>query len=205
MILAALLLAAHPVEPETAVEAEIAFAADAQTLGQWTAFAKWADEEGVLVGRTVVDAREFASSQEDPEHALRWWPVLSYLNCNGDLAINIGGWKDPESGQAGQFHTVWKKGDEGWRYLVDIGATRKAALNKRETVEIVRASCDAPVNFLMAVANAVAKDTGVSDDRSLHWRWSIGENGAGEFSFAYWNGAAFQSHTIRLPAPESTE
>ena len=39
MILALLIVAA---EPQTAIDAERAFAADAQKLGQWTAFRKWA-------------------------------------------------------------------------------------------------------------------------------------------------------------------
>jgi hypothetical protein len=47
MILASLLLAAAAA-PLTAVEAERAFAADAQKQGQWTAFRKWAAPDAVM-------------------------------------------------------------------------------------------------------------------------------------------------------------
>ena len=45
MLLAAQVAAAAPA-PQTAIEAERAFAADAQKLGQWTAFRKWSRATG---------------------------------------------------------------------------------------------------------------------------------------------------------------
>ena len=46
MILALLLAAAAP---QTAIDAERAFVADAQTLGQWTAFRKYAADDAVMI------------------------------------------------------------------------------------------------------------------------------------------------------------
>ena len=44
MITALLIAAAAP----TAIDAELAFARDAQRLGPWTAFRKWADRDAVV-------------------------------------------------------------------------------------------------------------------------------------------------------------
>jgi hypothetical protein len=54
-MIAALLLAAAP----TAVDAEYAFARDAQRIGQWTAFRKYADRYAVMFTPQAVWARDF--------------------------------------------------------------------------------------------------------------------------------------------------
>ena len=55
-MIAALLLAASV---PTAVDAEFDFARDAQRIGQWTAFRKWADKDAVTFTPQAVWAREF--------------------------------------------------------------------------------------------------------------------------------------------------
>ena len=51
MILALLLAAAAPIAPTSALDVERAFAADAQRLGQWTAFRKYAAPDALMFGR----------------------------------------------------------------------------------------------------------------------------------------------------------
>ena len=50
-MIAALLFAASV---PTAVDAEFAFARDAQRIGQWTAFRKWADKDAVVFKDAVA-------------------------------------------------------------------------------------------------------------------------------------------------------
>ncbi len=55
MIAALLLAAATP----TAIDAEIAFARDAQRIGMWTAFRKYADRDAVMFTPQAVWARDY--------------------------------------------------------------------------------------------------------------------------------------------------
>ena len=63
MIAAAFLLAAAA---PTAIDAEYAFATDAQRIGQWTAFRKWADTDAVMFNPQAVWARDFLKDRKDP-------------------------------------------------------------------------------------------------------------------------------------------
>ncbi|WP_265587321.1 hypothetical protein [Sphingomicrobium arenosum] len=178
MILAALLLAAEP-GPATAVEAERAFAADALDHGQWQAFATWAAEDAVLVGRTVVGARALATvlaAQGEPEQAIRWWPTLGITSCDGAFAINSGPYVDPGSNGVGRFHTGWRKGEEGWRYILDMGMEADAPVTG--PVESPAIACtdlpayEPPITF---EAERASGGIAMSPDASLKWEWRIGQ------------------------------
>src|SRR5207253_9389317 len=100
----ALLLAAAPVP--TAVDAELAFARDAQRIGQWTAFRKWADRDAVVFTPQAVWARNFLQDRKDPPKAVSWRPTDSFVSCDGHTAVNTGPWfKGGAPG--GYFTTVW--------------------------------------------------------------------------------------------------
>ena len=89
MIAALLLAAAAPVT--TAVDAELAFARDAQRIGQWTAFRKWADRDAVVFTPQAAWARE-AFPKQDPPRAITWRPAHSFVSCDGRTAVNTGPW-----------------------------------------------------------------------------------------------------------------
>ena len=72
MIAALLLAAAAPAT--TAVDAERAFAVDAQKKGQWTAFRKWADRDAVMFTPQAVWVQQFLKDRKDPPKAVRWAP-----------------------------------------------------------------------------------------------------------------------------------
>jgi hypothetical protein len=76
MIAALLLAAAAP----TAIDAELAFARDAQRIGQWTAFRKWADRDAVVFTPQAAWARE-AFPKKDPPRAITWRPAHSFVSC----------------------------------------------------------------------------------------------------------------------------
>ena len=71
MIVALLLAAAAP----TAIDAENAFARDAQRIGQWSAFRKYADRDAVMFNPQAVWARDFLKGRKEPPKVVRWWPA----------------------------------------------------------------------------------------------------------------------------------
>ena len=88
----------------SAVEAERAFARDAQRLGQWTAFRKYADLDAVLFTPQVVLAHEFLDGRKDP-------PVFGPLvagaklrSCDGRIAVNTGPWGRDRRQERRLFH-----------------------------------------------------------------------------------------------------
>ena len=72
-MIVALLLAAFSMP--SAIDAERAFAADAQRLGQWTAFRKYADRDAVMFTPQAVWARDFLKGRQNTPKAGRWWPA----------------------------------------------------------------------------------------------------------------------------------
>ena len=70
MITALLLAAAAP----SAVDAEYSFARDAQRIGQWTAFRKWAERDAVIFTPQAAWAHQVLP-QKDPPKAISWRPA----------------------------------------------------------------------------------------------------------------------------------
>ena len=87
-MIVAFLLAAAPVP--SAIDAEYDFARDAQRIGQWTAFRKWADRDAVMFDPQAVWARDYLKDKKDPPKAIRWWPSRSILSCDGRTAVKVG-------------------------------------------------------------------------------------------------------------------
>ena len=113
-MIAALLLAAA--QPMTAIDAERAFADDARTLGQWTAFRKWSTDDALMFVPQPVNAHEFLKDRKDPPVPVFWWPGRSYLSCDGSFAVNTGPWVRDGGKAVGYFTTVWKRQpDGGWK------------------------------------------------------------------------------------------
>ena len=73
MIAALLLAAALP----TAIDAERAFARDAQAIGQWQAFQNWAAPDAVMFVPQPVWAHELLKGRTQSGEALSWWPTSS--------------------------------------------------------------------------------------------------------------------------------
>jgi hypothetical protein len=190
-LIVALLLASAPVM--SAVDAERAFAADAQKIGQWSAFRKWAAEDAVMFAPQPVRAQAYLKDRKDPAKALDWWPTASYVSCDGSLAVNTGGWKAP-GGAVGYFSTVWQRQkDGGWKWLVDGGDDLK--VGRPHVLSLRQASCKGKVLKVepaLSVDSAGKLDGGRSDDGTLVWEWSFNSTGDVRVFGAYlWNGKAF--------------
>jgi hypothetical protein len=195
-MIAAFLLATAPVA--TAVDAERAFARDAQRIGQWTAFRKYADRTAVMFTPQAVWAYNFLKGRKDPPRSVRWWPTRSVVSCDGRTAVNVGGalWPDKSHGT---FTTVWQRTPAGWKWVYDAGAPAKAPVARPARPQVVRASCrgkapGAPVTPPTALTAKQARNTpedsgrGESADKTLGWDWKVDKDGWHRLRVFMWTG-----------------
>ena len=210
MIIALLLAAAAPA---TAVDAELAFARDAQKLGQWTAFRKWAGADAVVFTPQAAWARE-ALPKKDPPKAIKWRPAHSFVSCDGRTAVNTGPWVSVDGKPGGYFTTVWQRTRAGWRWAYDGGGpVTKGAPAPPATARGHRASCrakapGAPVIPPPALTAKQARTTpedngrGQSADKTLGWDWKVEKDGARKFRVYQWTGARYAQVLFNdVPAP----
>ncbi len=188
----ALMLAAA--EPMTAIEAERAFAADAQKLGQWTAFRKYAAEDAVMFVPQPTNAQAWLRDQKDPPTSVFWWPGRSYVSCDGTVAINTGPWVREWGKAVGYFTTVWvKQSDGGWKWVYDAGDQLKQARPEGGDIRPVVAACPAAETPLSPqpqreVPAEVKHGGGSSADGTLSWGWTVAADGSRRFFALQWTG-----------------
>lgn len=198
MLVTLLVAAATP----TAVDAERAFARDAQRLGQWTAFAKWAQNDAVMFTPQAVWARDFLKGRKNPPKVVQWWPAQSIVSCDGRTAVNTGPSLMP-NGARGEFTTVWQRHEQGWRWVYDAGDPSKTSLKVPRQPRVLRASCrgKAPgppvppppaLTAKQANTNPTDNGRGQSADRTIGWDWKVQPNGTRLFRTYLWNGAKYR-------------
>lgn len=200
MIAALLLAAAQVASPPatTAIDAERAFAADAQKLGQWTAFRNWSTDDALMFVPQPVKAHEFLKDHKDPPVAVFWWPGKSFVSCDGNTAINTGPWVRGWGKSVGYFTTVWKRqADGGWKWVYDAGDELKVARAEGGNIEPGRASCEGaskagpPMISIAGVSQAAHQGHGKSNDGTLLYRWAVGTDGSRSFSASMWTGLLY--------------
>ena len=190
MIPLLLMLAAADVPPQTPVEAERAFAADAKAIGQWTAFRKWSTDDAVMFVPQPANAHDFLKGRKDPAEAIDWWPTASWMSCDGNLAVNTGGWRRPD-GKVGYFSTVWKRQpDGGWKWIVDGGDELKTARGRPAAPPVTVAHCLGKGDAVGIGGKAPESKTGSghSDDGSLFWKWIVDPDGGRGFAVFIYDG-----------------
>jgi len=199
-MIVAFLIAAAPVI--SAVDAERAFAADAQRMGQWTAFAKWAHHDAVMFTPQAVWARDFLKDRKDPPRAISWRPARSFVSCDGRTAVNTGPWFKLDGQAGGYFTTVWQRDKGEWRWAYDGGGPLAGPAPAAKTAQLHRASCRAkapgapviaPPPLTAREARTTPEDNGrgESADRTLGWDWKVEQSGARHFRVYLWNGARY--------------
>ncbi|MBA3666841.1 MAG: hypothetical protein H0W65_03860 [Sphingomonas sp.] len=200
-MIAALLLAAAATP--TAIDAERAFAARAQKVGQWTAFREYAEPTAVMFTPQTVWAQDFLEGRKDPPRSVIWWPARSFVSCDSNLAVNTGPSRNA-AGQNGYFTTVWsRQKDGGWKWSMDGGDTLKAPLARPVRPLVRRATCTGLAR-LRAVYAAITPSIeriagkppadagqGRSADGTLSWSWTVAVNGARHFQAKQWNGRRY--------------
>ena len=188
MILALLLAAA---EPQSAIDAERAFAADAQQLGQWTAFRKYAAEDAIMFVPQPGSAHEFLKDKSDPPVAVFWWPGRSFVSCDGGTAINTGPWVRQWGQSVGYFSTVWQRQpDGGWKWVLDHGDALDSPRAEGGDIKPRVAACGRPraVPSGPTVPAGARSGDGASRDGTLRWRWVVRPDGGRHFQVLIWNG-----------------
>ena len=189
-----LLLAAAAAAPQTPIDAERAFASDAKTIGQWTAFRKWSTDDAVMFVPQPVNTHEFLKNRKDPATVIDWWPTASYISCDGTLAVNTGGWTLP--GGAGYFSTIWQRQpDGGWKWVADSGDGLETARVKPAEPTVTRASCRgkplAEKSGNLAGGDNVKGING-SKDGTLSSGWTVGKDGSRSFYASIWTGKGWK-------------
>ena len=210
-MIAALLLAAASVP--TAIDAEFAFARDAQKSGQWTAFRKYADRDAVMFTPQAVWVREFLADRKDPPKSVRWAPAHSFVSCDGRTAVNTGPWWGADGVHHGYFTTVWQRTGGSWRWAYDGGDAQTGQLPPAPSPRLHRASCrgkapGAPIIPPPPLTPKQARTTpedngrGQSADKTLGWDWKVEKNGARKFRVYQWTGARYAQVLYNdVPAP----
>jgi hypothetical protein len=198
MIAALLLAASIP----TAVDAEYAFARDAQRIGQWTAFRKYADRDAVMFTPQAVWARDFLMDRKDPPKAISWRPSDSFVSCDGHTAVNTGPWSRVGGQPGGYFTTVWQRTRGKWRWVYDGGGPLKGSPVPARRPRVHRAACAAkapgapiipppPLSAEKARTTAVDQGRGESADKTLGWDWRVGKKGERRLRVYLWNGLRY--------------
>ena len=193
LLLAIAAPSAIPPAKQTPIDAERAFAADAQANGQWTAFRAWSAPDALMFTPQPVKARDFLAGRENPLVAVYWWPGASFISCDGNTAVNTGPWVREWGKSVGYFTTVWQRqSDRSWKWVYDGGDQLKQARGQGGDIEPRRATCpNMPVSVpprIDSPANA-RRGSGASRDRTLNWQWSVGPDGSRTFTATTWDGA----------------
>ena len=180
----------------TPLEAERAFAADAQKLGQWTAFAKWSADDALMFVPQPVNAHEFLKDRKDPPVAVFWWPGRSYVSCDGSYAVNTGPWVREWGKSVGYFTTIWKRQPDGsWKWIYDGGDGLKTPRAEGGDLQPQTASCEGKAK---PPADAPLRPgfkggDGASEDGTLWWSWTVAPDGGRSFSAMLWNGHSYEA------------
>ena len=204
MIEALLLAAAEPAI--TAIDAERAFVADAQKLGQWTAFRKWSAPDAIMFAPRQVNAHEFLKELKDPPVSVFWWPGRSYVSCDGSYAVNTGPWVRQWGKSVGYFTTVWRReADGGWKWIYDGGDELSQARAEGGDIKPLVASCltkPGKDEFALMAFPAATQGKGSSKDGSLRWYWLVKPSGERWFVARLWFGGKFLTVVDDKVAPQ---
>lgn len=187
----------------TAVDAERAFARDAQRIGQWTAFRKYAHQDAVMFTPQAIWAHEFLRGKKDPPEAVRWWPAASFVSCDRRIAVNTGPSSRNRGTSHGYFTTVWQREKRQWKWVYDNGDALKIARPVPRQPIVRRASCAGkPTGAPLMKAPPALKrpgsgppddyGRGQSGDGTLAWDWKVEAKGAHRFRVFLWNGARYE-------------
>ncbi len=212
MIIALLLAAAEP----SAVDAEYAFARDAQRIGQWTAFRKWAERDAVIFTPQAAWAHQ-ALPEKDPPKAISWRPAHSFVSCDGRISVNTGPWWKVDGTPGGYFTTVWQRTKRHWRWVYDGGGPMEGKASAAKRAQVHRASCRgrakgapiAPPPPLTAKESRTTPEDngrGQSADRTLGWDWKVDKQGGRTFRVFLWNSSHYaQVLHNRVPPPKPSQ
>ncbi len=205
----ALLLAAAALQ-STAIDAERAFARDAQAIGQWAAFRKYAAHDAVMFTPQAVWARDLLRDRKEPARAMTWSPSASIMSCDRSVAVNAGPYAAADR-HHGRFTTVWLKGKRGWTWIYDGGEPTAQPVPSGPVPIVSRAACSGrPTGAPIATPPALSPPgtgkpndygRGESADRTLGWDWKVDKDGTRIFRVYQWTGRRYAQRVYQRVAP----
>lgn len=153
-MMALIALAAATATPaESIAAAERAFAARAQTEGQWKAFRATAAPDAIMFTPDVQLASKVLATAKEPPVPVMWWPATIATSCDGSLGISTGPWVRAASGGFGTFTTVWKKVGDGYRWRLDQGRNTPKLVAAGNAPGAIAPTCDG-----ISAAGAAARE-----------------------------------------------
>jgi len=191
-------------EPGRVAAADVRFARAARDEGQWTAFARFADNGALIHGENgPFEAAPWLAAQANPPEAVSWAPTSVWTSCDGSLAVSFGRYQQPD-GIVGSYVTVWKlqrDGEYEWTY--DMGGPDNPqpdppapplppsddliVVPALDFVDGKVADCarGASQPVVPPVAADATTDGARSDDGTLQWRWEHRTDGTRVFRADY--------------------
>jgi hypothetical protein len=157
MIVLAALLLATGTGPSVA-DAERAFAALAQSEGQWPAFRATAAPDAILYAPDKSNAQALLARAPTPATTLNWRPAHTLTSCDGTLAYSTGPWTRSD-GKTGSFGTVWRADAGGWRWIYDGGHDGGAMASTPDTLTEDRAACANPLGMGRDFNDVIIEDS----------------------------------------------
>jgi len=195
-------------QPSKVVAAELGFARMAQEVGQWTAFAEYAAEDGVMFVPEAVNAKTWLKGRANPAQAVTWQPHQVWMSCDGSLAMTKGAWQRPE-GLNGYFTTVWQRQKDGeYRWVMDQGDILAEPLVEPEFIQTQVADCSnlgaiTPPALSVPTGDGQWLKLGESSDKTLRWIVRVESDGSRYAAMEYWNGREFERPlAVSVAAPE---
>ncbi|HEY0647895.1 YybH family protein [Phenylobacterium sp.] len=120
-----------------ALAADRAFHDRAQVVHPAQAFREFMESDGLLYGTGGDPAKGSAAiyalmGGDKPQRVkVEWVPKQAWGAASGEMAMTIGDWKrtwlDGSRVMTGNYVTVWRKTQDGWKGLIDIGEVDEAA------------------------------------------------------------------------------
>lgn len=108
------------------IQAELAFAAASERVGQRAAFLAVWHPDGLLFTPSPVNGPQHSRQQPETGSLLSWYPAFAETDAEGRWAYTSGPWEfrqDPTAKDPlrhGRFFSVWHREKEGgWRLIAD--------------------------------------------------------------------------------------
>ena len=172
------------------IAADRAFAALAQTHGEWTAFRAAAAPHAEMFVPRRVEIESFGGGRPDPPVATRWHPQHAWLSCDGTAGLTFGRWSVPGTRQHGWYEAVWvQRRSGGYQLLLRRGGTNPRRLFSRPGPAGVRAQCSGTPGLpISAPPEGTDLKIGASRDQTLIWSSAVDPAGAVTITAARWDG-----------------
>lgn len=120
------------------VDAELAFSKMAYDKNWRDAFIHFMSDSVVTFGEHPRQGKDHLFAQPVDGSLLQWYPVYADISASHDFGYTFGPWEfknqrtDGTPVANGHFISVWKKENENWKAILDIGVDHEAQVYSEE-------------------------------------------------------------------------